>query len=254
MHLDIRTLSVNKDIDLRNKENDKIRNAAKLFDSVSAISNGVIEELNLNKKVHLLPLGADVMSDSEKNFDNLDLLYVGTLVGRDIIKTVEAVNLFKSKHPDTCIHYDIIGVGDNESEEIRKYIEDNKLSKIIQFYGRIPHTKLKPFFEKNNIGVSFVPIKPYYENQPPTKTFEYAFSGLYSIATRTFANTEIINDDNGILIEDSKDDFVRALENISENHKNINSSIIRNSVQHYSWLSIVDNYLEPILNEIKQVS
>ena len=80
----------------------------------------------------------------------------------------------------------------------------------------------------------------YYENQPPTKTFEYAFSGMFTIATRTQANQEIITPQNGLLIGDNSDDFAQSLDVIWKNRDDINSIIIRKSVENYSWENIVN--------------
>lgn len=38
----------------------------------------------------------------------------------------------------------------------------------------------------------------YYDSQPPTKTFEYALSGLYVLATKTRENEKVITNDNGV--------------------------------------------------------
>ena len=76
----------------------------------------------------------------------------------------------------------------------------NKLENVCTTHGRIDYYKLKPFFDKCNVGVSYIPIRDYYQYQPPTKTFEYGLSGLVTIATETKSNQEVINNCNGILI------------------------------------------------------
>ena len=248
MHIDIRTLSVSRDESIRKKIDKDIRNAVELFDSASAISQGVIKKIGSTKTIYLLPLGANEISCSPKTFDRIRLLYVGTLDNRDIIKTVIGLKRFVDLHPNVDIKYEIVGNG-LEYPKIVEYIKMEKLDKLITCHGWIPHSLLKPYFDYCNVGVSFVPIKDYYDYQPPTKTYEYAFSGMFTIATGTVSNKEIINSQNGVIIDDTSDDFAKALDIVWNNRKHIDSALIKNSVADYSWKLIVNNYLEPILNE-----
>lgn len=248
MHIDIRSLSVSPDDGIREKMDNAIRHAVALFDTASAISQGVIKKIGAAKKIHLLPLGADIISNSEKNFDKIKLLYVGTLNNRDILKTVIGLKKYIDLHPDIEIKYEIVGDG-NDFCDIVDYIEKEKLASFIFCHGWVHHNQLKQYFDRCNVGVSFVPITDYYEYQPPTKTYEYAFSGMYTIATGTEANKEVINPQNGIIIDDTPDDFAKSLDFIWSSRKQFDSNVIRNSVLNNSWKLIVNNYLEPILNE-----
>ena len=248
MHIDIRTLSVSRDESIRKKIDKDIRNAVELFDSASAISQGVIKKIGSSRKIHLLPLGADTISNTGKTFDNIRLLYVGTLNNRNIIKTVKGLKKYVDLYPDINIKYDIVGDGE-ELKDIIDYISKENLGALITCYGWVPRSQLRQYFDRCNVGVSFVPITDYYEYQPPTKTFEYAFSGMFTIATGTLANKEIITPRNGIIIDDTSDDFAKALDFVWNNRKHIDSALIKNSVADYSWKLIVNNYLEPILNE-----
>jgi glycosyltransferase involved in cell wall biosynthesis len=248
MHIDIRTLCVARDEKKREKKDNNIKRAVKLFDTASAISQGVIDKIGLNKNIYLLPLGADVISRSNKTFNNLRLLYVGTLYNRDIIKTVIGFKKYIDLYPDIDIKYTVVGDGE-EYEDILKYISEEKLDELITCKGRVPHDQLGQYFDNCNIGVSFVPITDYYENQPPTKTFEYAFSGMFTIATGTGANREIINSQNGYIINDSPESFVEALEYIQTNRQLFDSDVIRESVKDYSWQNIVNRFLIPIIEK-----
>jgi len=250
MILDIRTLSISKDSNVRTAQNRQIKKACSKFDIVTIISEGTKRQLGLSSNnVYILPLGADCISDTIKTYDHLHLLYVGTFAGRDIDKTIIGIDIFKRQHADIPITYDIIGSGfNNEEEQYRQLVKELHLEDTITIHGRIAHTALKPFFDKCNIGVSFIPITEYYEDQPPTKTFEYIFSGLYTIATATNANKEIISGANGILISDSSDSFADALYNIYLIKNTLNDKDIRESLKNFSWQSIVNRILKPILS------
>ena len=73
-------------------------------------------------------------------------------------------------------------------------------------------------------------------------------SGLFTIATNTFSNAEVINKTNGILINDSIEDFVRALRFCADNLCNIDSYKVIKSMEQYRWDNIVSKILVPVLN------
>lgn len=250
MTLDIRTFSVNRESTYRKKFNHGLIAATRVYDHVTIISNGLRDKINLShSRSTILPLGSDPITSIDTSFDQLKLLYVGILSGRDIDKTIIGLKNFKDKYPKNKITYEIVGDGHyDELEELIKLTTSLGLNDVVKLHGRVPFSELPQFFDRSNIGVSFVPKTTYYEFQPPTKTFEYIISGLYTIATSTFCNKEIVTPDNGILIEDNSDEFTKALETISNNKENLDHKIIRESLSSYRWKNIVDNILYPIVN------
>lgn len=249
MLLDIRTLSVNVNASIRQAYDTKLINTCTKYDLITVISKGIKDKINLpNKNIQILPLGADCISHESKNYNTIKLLYVGTLTGRNIGKTITGLSTYIHNYNDTSIHYDIIGDGNNhELDQCIELASKLNIDKFITFHGRLPYQQLTPFFDKCNVGVSFIPITDYFNEQPPTKTYEYALSGLYTIATKTNANSRIINDSNGFLITDTPEDFTCALEYIRQNKNNIDETTIRDSLKKHSWENIVNNHLKPIL-------
>jgi len=167
-------------------------------------------------------------------------------------KTIEGAAIFHQKHPDVQFCYDIIGDGpglekEKMSDEYRDTIKKMNLENYVHIHGSKPYSELADFFDKSNYGVSFVPLTSWYDVQPPTKTYEYAMSGLYVIGTRTTCNREIITHDNGILIEDSAESFASALECILFFNSSLSEAKIRSSLADYQWGCIVESYLKPIL-------
>jgi glycosyltransferase involved in cell wall biosynthesis len=252
MNLDIRTLSVTKDQHYNDKYNMKLCKVCDLYDSVTIISEDISEKMNIhNKNAYILPLGADTISNFPKKYDSIKLLYVGTLYNRNIEQTIHGLNYFIKKYPDASIEYNIIG--SSSGDELEKILELTKKFNIEQYvscHGYIPYNKLKPFFNTSNIGVSYVPITDYYDNQPVTKTYEYILSGLYTIATRTKGNQKVITNQNGLLIDDNAEDFFKALEYIYINKNKIKEHEIRQSLANCTWKSIVNEILKPILQKI----
>ncbi len=248
MAVNIRTVSVNPNPIKAKLENDNINKDVTPFDKIIMISTGGAKQLCLDmSKVSIVSLGADVISNRQKTYDKIRLLYVGTFNGRRLLDTLIGINLFCKKYPNESITYDIIGDGE-DNEKILHYIEDNKLQNLIKLHGRLAFDELKPYFDLCNVGISYVPITDYYQYQPPTKTFEYINSGLFCIATATEANKEVINQDNGILIEDTADAFCQSLEKIVTMRNSIAESAIRKSGETYSWKNIVTLQLINALN------
>lgn len=252
MILDIRTLAINKDEVARKKYNRNLVNVCKAYDLISVISEGVKEKIgDVGRKVCVLPLGADCISTASKVYSPLKLIYVGTFDGRDIDKTIRGIGLFLKKHPESSIKYDVIGSGKYDKlEDLKNLTTSLGLYDVITFHGRIPNHLLTPYFDEANVGVSFVPITEYYDSQPPTKTFEYALSGLFVIATATNANKEVITSDNGILIKDTPEDFCHALELIYKRQLVVEELRIRESLKSFLWSNIVNEYLKLILNRL----
>lgn len=247
LHLDVRTLAVWGDQQTRDKYDASIRKAGLRFDSVSVVSEGVRDRLGI-KGAWILPLGADIISDIPKNYSPLRLLYVGTFSYRHIEDTINGFSLFVLNHPDVDIHYDLIGDGSHgELEKCRALVEQLGLSKYVSFHGRINNNLLKPYFERACIGISYIPITAFYNIQPPTKTYEYALSGLFCIATATEENKKVISSSNGILIQDNAISFYEGLAFVYNHTNQINEEKVRNSLNHFTWDKIVNNVLIPQL-------
>jgi len=251
MILDVRTLSISTNEALRKTQDEELLKTCSYYDHITPISEGVQKKLNLtDENSTVLPLGADAISMTNKSFDNLRLLYVGTLNGRNIDQTIKGLATYIEKHQDVDIIYDIIGDG-NELKMLKELVNDLHLTKYIKLHGRIPHFKLQPFFDNSNIGISYIPMTEYYDFQPPTKTFEYIMSGMPCIATKTSENIKLITTENGVLCEDNPESFSNALEKMMLKKSNFNSKLIRESLVDYSWENIVKNTLKPILNRFK---
>ncbi len=216
------------------------------FKKISIITESLRKSLNLNeKKSFILPLGAEILDNGDKTFAALNLLYIGTFDKRNIENTIEGVRLFYNKFSGTVkITYDIIGYSDCELEKkIINQIKNNELENIITFHGRIPYVRLSDYISKCNIGVAYVPIVDYYQCQPLTKLFEYLFSGMPALATKTYENSRIINEVNGVLINEDAQSFCNGLELLHERLSTYNSEQIRATVMDYHWHEIVKNNL-----------
>ena len=220
------------------------------FDRITVLSKNLSDLLRLpSDKTFIVPVGAVTIDESQKKYDRISLLYLGTLSKRKIELTVEGFKLFCDKYcGEIQCHYDIIGNGDYKTENIiKQYITENGLQNFVKYLGRVPQSELPTYFNNATIGVCFVPQTPYYDCQPPTKLFEYAFSGLINIATSTKENKRFITSNNGVLCEDNSESFFLALEKIYRSLHNYNEQKIKASLSEYHWEQIIIEKLLPVL-------
>ena len=213
------------------------------------ISNGLKDFLSL-KSANVVPLGALKISKNIKKYQKIKLLYVGTLENRNIHETVEAVAKFCHDYPND-ISYNIIGFGSEKDEKILNHsIEKLDMSKYVKFIGRIPIDSLKSYFDNSNVGVAYIPMTNYYDNQPPTKIFEYSMSGLITIATKTKINIELITKSNGLLCYDNSNSFYKTLICLREKISYFKYENIVESHSEYEWSRIINSKLKPIIKNI----
>ena len=219
------------------------------FKNITVISKSLAKKLKLENKAKILPLGSEILSKSSKSFSDLNLLYVGTLTGRDIVKTIDGVALFIKEHKNEVnVKYSIVGDG-LDFDKIQNRIHQLGISEYVKLLGRIPFSELGSVMDNYNIGVSFVPITSFYDCQPVTKTFDYLLSGMPVLATATSENKMVINNKNGVCILDTPSSFKDGLNLLWNNKGDFNSNKIRNDALIYSW----DDILESLMNYITEL-
>jgi glycosyltransferase involved in cell wall biosynthesis len=255
MVLDIRTGSVHEERIIRWLQDTRLKIETYFFRHITVISESLAKKLGIELKAHILPLGADVISTSNKNFESLHLLYVGTLFNRNLDITIRGFKLFYDEFKDKIpVSYTIIGKGlYNELQALRNIVSQYGISSVVKITGLIPHNELTPYFDSANIGVSFVPLTTFYDCQPVTKTFEYLLSGMPVIATNTSENRKVINHDNGVLVGDKLDEFYAGIKEAFEKRHLFNSVTIRHQAMRYTSKEIVRKNLKQYLHSINIV-
>ena len=141
-----------------------------------------------------------------------------------------------SEVTDSGIIYTIIGDGDHgELERLKVLVNKLKLGSKVKLMGRVPFNLFRPYFDTHNIEISFVPIIPCFDCQPV-------------IATATFENQIVINENNGVLIDDTIEAFASGVEELHKKQGQYKSKTIREAAQIYHWRLIVSNLEEYLLN------
>ncbi len=238
--IDIRTLSVHPGKYYRFIYDSILRFEICFFKKVSVISEGVARKLKL-KNYYLLPLGGECFTSLPKSFETLSLLYVGTLLNRNIIECVKGFHQFIGAYPQAPVSkFTIVGNSPGpELEEIRVYIADHNLGDRIITTGEVPQNQLHSFFEAANVGISYIPMRSYFQYQPPTKTFEYLVSGMPVIATKTYENQKVVKENAGVLIEDNAQSFFQGMVAITGKKDIFNSDTIKREHTEFLWKNVV---------------
>ena len=249
---DIRTSDINKNKYKRYFLNLLLRLDTIVFNEITVISESLAQKLKIPaKKYSILPLGSEKIDINFKKFKNeLHLIYVGTFNGRELYKTIKGFKIFYDKYKHSIkMSYTIIGNGSNaETSKLCNDIKENSLNDIVLLPGYIHKENLNTYLSKSNLGVAFVPITDYYNAQPVTKVFDFVLAGLPVIATKTDENIKIINDDNGILIEDNETDFYKGLEYfLKQKNKFKDTEKIKHTLHNYEWKNITASIFIPKL-------
>lgn len=253
--LDVRTGCVGRSPFKRMWENLLMRAECRLFPHILTISPGLVERFSLpQRKTQVVPLGAEQLAMKAKRFDELHLLYVGTLDGRRIEDTVLGFGRFAQEYGDSVkLSYTIVGDGHNEElEGLRRMVRLKGLQDTVHLPGYVHKTQLQDTFEHCNVGISYVPMSDIYDCQPVTKTFEYVFAGMPVIATATTENSKVVNRLNGVLIQDTPEGVYRGLEEVYARRDEFDSEKIRLSCPESSWDRIVGRNLVPYVQNICQ--
>jgi glycosyltransferase involved in cell wall biosynthesis len=249
--LDIRTGSLKKNRLIRRFENFIILLQTYLYDKIVILSPNLQRKLAIQGRNSIvIPLGSEIFYTGDHHFNSLKLLYVGALDNRNITETIEGVSLFLKASPENAkdFRYTIIGFGsDHEVRKLTNSISEMDLTHVVQFLGRKTHDEMSQYFKETNIGIVYIPQKKWYDFQPGTKLYEYMLSGMPVIATNTYENRIVVNGENGVLINDTAEDFSKGLEEVMNKSPFYNSSIIRQFVIDNTWENIVLNKLQPFL-------
>jgi glycosyltransferase involved in cell wall biosynthesis len=248
--LDIRTFSINKSKIKRVLFNNLINFEALFFDKAFILSDGMKKQLwRVNRgKSCIVPLGAERPSFYDNSLSNNSkekiFIYVGTFNDRSIDDLIRAFDKFCKIRIDYKLQ--IIGRGNNsEIDKIFKAIAKCKYSSNVEYIGEVRFPELAKYLNKASIGLSYIPINDKYDNQPPTKTYEYLMANCFVIASGTLENKKIINKSNGIIIDNSESSLINAMTKACD----IDIGLIDNLdiIDEFSWSNIYHKIKELLM-------
>lgn len=192
-------------------------------------------------------------SQTYKKFNEIDMLYVGTLNYRNIHETIQGFAKFYQEYKNIIdIKYTIIGTGLKENIElINKTISIYQLENVVDYKGWIEDHELQQYFDMCNIGVGYIPIINEFTNNFSFKVMEFLLSGMPVIATNTNTNKMMINKDNGTLVEDTALDFYEGLKEMFNKLNYFKSEEIYMKARKYDTDYVVTNEVIPYLNKLR---
>ncbi|GAB6640505.1 glycosyltransferase [Bacillus cereus] len=245
--MDIRTCAVFTSEKKRDFYDNAMKWSVKFFDHITIISDLLANRLKINKYT-LLPLGAERMVNiEEKKFEKnkIKFLYVGTFENRNIENLIKAYDEFCSKDStDIQTSLDIVGFAHTRihQERVEEAIKNANFKDRIIYHGRKNHDEIIGLFSEATIGFSYIPITDYYDVQPPTKTYEYIINGMICIGTNTKANTQIITEENGILVNEDIDSVVKGIQKIVHDLSKYSPISVSKTVEEYEWDKIEERF------------
>ncbi len=201
------------------------------------------------KYIPLIGAGID-LGFKNRNFNNFNLVYLGTLYSREIWKSVRGLVLFMKDNPIIRVTYDIIGKGPaKDTLELINEIKNNNLENVVTYHGFLPDIEVEKIIERCDFGVAYVPVNDYFQNDSG-KTIGYALSGMATIATANKFRSEWVNEEVGILCEDNPESFSKALKELYDNRGKYDSRIIKDHFHQFSEDYVMQHSYIPAIREI----
>jgi glycosyltransferase involved in cell wall biosynthesis len=237
---------------------------ALFFDKIFIINEMVQNDLfgkNANSDIVVIPSGVDIQRNSPENSrrflmkygiltNDIVLVYLGSLNSKRKLQNL-IVAFFKALKQIQNLKLIFIGEGEDHFS-LNDLTNKLSISNKVFFLGYLDYRDVPMILSAANIAISYVPITPAFDAQPPTKTIEYLSCSLPVIATGTRGNKEIIKHEiNGLISKDDpyslSEEIIRLCLDISLQNKL--STNARASIDKYDWHKIVEekilpNYLE----------
>jgi glycosyltransferase involved in cell wall biosynthesis len=212
--------------------------------------------------VEILRLGADLEAFTPGNNPELRAVwdidpeetvlgYTGSLhPPRELDRLIDAFEPIGTDKPDT--HLVIVGGGADE-QRLREYAARSAASGKITFTGRVSYRDMPAYVQAFDIGLGYVPDKPQYRDQPPSKTVEFLAANLPTIVTDTPGNREYVTDgNNGLVVADTVADYRRGMERLLDDpaFREHLGTDARESVAAFGYRAIVENDLLPVYERL----
>lgn len=166
--------------------------------------------------------------------ENKKFIYIGSIYPRRKIEIfLDSFVWYFQEYPDDTIT--LLWWGDDEYiiNLKKKYTQKN-----IIFLGSVDQDKVQSYLLDSDYGVAYIPMSSYFMDQPPLKTIEYLWAWLPVIGTRTNGNELFVKKINGILTEDSIENFEKGILEFRKKFEDYTPLEISKSIEEYEWKNI----------------
>ena len=238
------------------------------YDQTFIIDKAVEKEIFGNHKMKegiIIPIGVDLQSFKSKVksrkilskygiYDNdLTIVYLGSLSRK---RRLENLIIAFSKACTEVGGLRLIIIGDGDGLQYLKLLTMKlSISDRVFFLGYIDRSKIPQLLSEMDVAISYIPIVPYFDAQPPAKTVEYLACSLPVIATATQGNIHFIeHEKNGLLTGDDPDSVSKAIVKLclDVNFRQKLAENARSSIIKYDWGTIVIEKILPAYCEVLQ--
>lgn len=203
-----------------------------LSDGIVTVSKALqreVEKINVEVNVKTIYNGVNFnkFAPAIKKFDETSLVFIGNIIKtKGVYELISAVNLMIKSGSDFHLH--LIGNGP-EIENIKKIINTNDLQQNVTVHGTVNHHEVVDLLQKCHAL-----ILPSYQEGVPNVIMEALACGVPVVATKVGGIPEVVNKDNGVLINHYDDvEIVKGIEKCLSTEWN--AKAIRASINTYTW-------------------
>jgi glycosyltransferase involved in cell wall biosynthesis len=223
------------------------------FRNVSFVSGELAQRIGYKRTFVIIPVGS-ARADLSPYLpgDDIKLLYVGILTGRKLDVFLRGLRqYFLGSDGNRKVHVTIVGYGSGDDEAaLRHAIGEPDLHGQVEFIGELRGGALEAVFQRCNAGLSYVPVLPKYDAQPPTKTFEYLMHGMPVLATATQSNRQIVDPNCGVLIGDDETSVCEGLYRMVQGFDAFDRNAIREKAMRYDYGRLAEEVFLPFLRRV----
>lgn len=179
---------------------------------------------------------------SEKNNGKIKLLFLGRIGDRKGI--FDLLELFKLKHHELGLTYEVIVGGDGETQRLKEFVRNNDLESVVRFVGFVEGEEKEKILQEADIYVL-----PSYNEGLPISILEAMSYSMPIVSTNVGGIPEIVeNKYNGYLVEPGdKEALLKAILNFSYNRELISSFGKR------SYEKVYNHFPEAVKEQLIQV-
>jgi len=218
----------------------KIKNKISGFYGVSEACNKWLKRIKINASgvwYNAVEYGQKV--PKREKHTKINFIYAGRLIKqKGVLNVLNAFSELEKKYNN--VHLFIAGNG----PEYDSYFESFK-SKNIEFLGKLDFQSLLKYYSLSDV-LLYTPLWP--EGLPST-ILESGLMKLCVVVTNQGGICEIVNDENGIIVDGSEKSIYDAMELIVSNNKiakNLSNKLYKDVKEKFSWEVVADKILKDI--------
>jgi glycosyltransferase involved in cell wall biosynthesis len=223
------------DVNVHSKDSFRRKLLKKSFDlsdgviTVSKALQSEVEKISVKANVATIYNGVNFskFTPSAEKFDETSLIFIGNIIKtKGIYELINAAKIMIES--GSHFHLHIVGNGP-EIDNIKALVTTNNLQQKVTVHGTVNHHQVVDLLQKCHAL-----ILPSYQEGVPNVIMEALACGVPVVATTVGGIPEVVNDNNGVLINHHNEaDIVEGIEKCLS--IKWNEQVIRESIRSYTW-------------------